>query len=82
MILAHPDAPIRHGTTRIGCGNFVESLLSLFVLERVKPGDSAVELRLGFRRAGSFEVYSSELVGWFVTMTFVLGRRGYSKNGE
>src|ERR1700730_8740308 len=44
MVIAHRDAPVTHAAARVGDGNFAERLFSLFVLERMEPGDCAIEL--------------------------------------
>ncbi len=73
MIVAHRDAPISHAATRIGCRNLVERLFRLFILERVQPGDSVIELLLRGRRAGNNEIHAPEFFRRFVTMIAVLG---------
>src|SRR5258705_6330651 len=47
MIVAHRDAPVTHAALRISDRNFGERLFSLFVLERMEPGDGPIESHLG-----------------------------------
>ena len=61
MIVAHRDAPVTHAASRVGDGNFGEHLFSLFILERMEPGDCAIELLLGLRVTGDGEVDPPEL---------------------
>src|SRR5258705_12683675 len=61
MIVTHRDAPVPHAASRINDRNFSERLFSLFILERMKPGDCPIELHLGLMVTGDAEVDLSEL---------------------
>src|SRR6267143_3348551 len=47
MVIAHRDAPVTHAASRVSDGNFGECLFSIFILERMEPGDGPIELLLG-----------------------------------
>jgi hypothetical protein len=61
MVVAHRNAPVTHAASRVSNGNFGERLFSLSVLERMEPGDCAIELPLGLGVTGNGEVNSAEL---------------------
>src|ERR1044071_5469748 len=61
MVVAHRDAPVRNAASRVGDGNFGKRLFSLFILERMEPGDGAIELPPGLRATGNVEVDPPEL---------------------
>ena len=56
MVLAHGDAPESHAALRVGDGNVGERLFSRFILERMEPGDRAIELPPGSDVAGDWEI--------------------------
>src|SRR6266404_1822652 len=61
VIVAHSDTPVTHAAARVCDGNFAKCLFSLFILERVEPGNCAIELSLGFWLTGDPEVDLPEL---------------------
>src|SRR5258708_5286085 len=61
MVVAHGNAPVTHATSRIGDGNFAKRLFSLFILERMEPGDGAIEFPLCLGITGDREVDLPEL---------------------
>ena len=60
MVVAHRNAPVTHATLRVSDGDFVERLFSLFILERMEPGDGTIKLPLGLGVTGDGEVDVAE----------------------
>src|SRR5262245_11781750 len=61
MVVAHRDAPVSHAALRVSDRDFIKRLFSLLILERMEPGDRAIELPLGLRGAGDGKVDPSQL---------------------
>jgi len=61
MVVAHCYAPVSHAALRVSDRDFGECLFSLFILERMEPGDRAIELPPGLGSAGYGEFDSSQL---------------------
>src|SRR5437879_2967398 len=61
MVVGHGHAPVTHTASRVSDGNLGERLFSLFILERMEPGDCAIELSLGLRVTRDGEVDLPEL---------------------
>src|SRR5258705_11197168 len=76
MIVAHRDAPVTHAASRVSDRNFGERLFSLFILERMEPGDCPIELHLGLVVTGDAEVDLSELFRRVMSMLVSLLRTG------
>jgi hypothetical protein len=68
MIVTHRDTPIAHAAARVSDGNSTERFFSLFILERMQPGDGAIELSLSLRVARDSEVDAAELFGRIMSM--------------
>src|SRR5262245_18607824 len=58
MKVAHGDAPIGHAAAWIDVDYLGKRFFSLFILERMKPGDRAIELFLRLRITGNSEIDS------------------------
>src|SRR5215831_18081099 len=62
MVVTHRNAPVAHTALLISDGNLCESFFGLLVLERMEPGDRAIELPLRRIRARDGKVNLSEFV--------------------
>jgi hypothetical protein len=63
---------VAHAAFRVSGDNFRERLFSFFILERVEPGDGAIELPLGLGSARDSETDLTEFFPTVVLMSAVL----------
>jgi hypothetical protein len=80
-----------HGAFRVGYSNFGKRFFSLLILERMKPGDCAIELSLRLRRTGDRETHAPEFLTVLmpVPVAFLCGcksrmieKRDYQQYGD
>src|SRR5437763_1722559 len=62
MVVADGNAPVSHAASRVSDGNFGKCLFSIFILERMEPGDRPIELLLGDGGTGDWEIDSSKFL--------------------
>jgi hypothetical protein len=76
MVVAHRDAPVSHAALRVSDRNFSEHLFSLFILERMEPGDCAIELPTGLGGTVDGEIDPSQLFRMAMCMLMRFLRSG------